>query len=72
MAKGTVRWFNQMIGVGFIRTDDGRNVFFLKSTVRESDPSLIQAGSRVCIDAQESQYGLTATSVRTLENDIVK
>jgi len=66
MAKGTVRWFNQMIGVGFIRTDDGRNVFFLKSTVRESDPSLIQAGARVSVDVLESQYGLTATSVRTI------
>jgi len=72
MSKGIVRWFNRTLGAGFIRTDDGKNVLFLKTVVKESDPSLIQAGSRVCIDAQESQYGLTATSVRTLENDIVK
>ncbi|HOD36251.1 MAG TPA: cold shock domain-containing protein [Syntrophales bacterium] len=72
MSKGTIRWFNQTIGAGFIRTDDGNNILFLKSTVRKSGSSLIQAGVRVCVDALESQDGLTATNVWAVENDRVK
>ena len=72
MSKGIVRWFNRTLGAGFIRTDDGKNVLFLKTVVKESDPSLIQAGSKVCVEALESQYGLTATQVNVLENDGVE
>ena len=49
MSKGTVRWFNRTIGAGFIRTDNGENVLFLHSAVKESDPSLIREGARVRI-----------------------
>ncbi|HQM30252.1 MAG TPA: cold shock domain-containing protein [Syntrophales bacterium] len=69
MEIGTIRWFNRTIGAGFIRTDDGKNVLFLKSVVRESDPSLIRAGARVCVDALEGLDGLTATTVRAIGND---
>jgi cold shock CspA family protein len=72
MSKGIVRWFNSTLGAGFIRTDDGKNVLFLKTVVKESDPSLIHAGSKVCVEALESQYGLTATQVKVLENDRVE
>ena len=72
MSKGIVRWFNRTLGAGFIRTDDGKNVLFLKTVVKESDPSLIQAGSKVCVIALESQYGLTATQVNVLEDDGVE
>jgi cold shock CspA family protein len=69
MSKGTICWFNQTIGAGFIRTDDGENVLFLKSVIRDSDPNSIRAGARVCLDAPESRDGLTATNVRAIEND---
>ena len=67
MSNGTVRWFNRTIGAGFIRTDDGENVLFLHSAVKESDPSLIREGSRVSVDVLESQYGFTATHVRAVK-----
>ena len=67
MSKGTVRWFNRTIGTGFIRTDDGKNVMFLHSAVKESEPSLIREGARVCLDVQESQYGLRAINVRAVD-----
>jgi cold shock protein len=67
MSKGTVRWFNRTIGAGFIRTDNGENVLFLHSAVKESDPSLIREGARVRLDVQESQYGLRANNVRVAE-----
>ena len=67
MSSGTVRWFNRTIGAGFIRTDDGKNVLFLVSAVREPDPSVIREGARVNVDFLESQNGLTAIHVRAAE-----
>ena len=64
MSKGTIRWFNQTIGAGFIRTDDGENVLFLKSAVRESDPGLLREGARVDVELLESPDGFTATRVK--------
>ncbi len=72
MSKGIVRWFNRTLGAGFIQTDDGENVLFLKTVVKGLDPSLIQAGSKVCVEALESQDGLTANQVNVLENDRVE
>ena len=60
MSSGTVRWFNRTIGAGFIRTDDGENVLFLRSAVRESDPSLHpgrREGERRLPGKSERAYG---------------
>ena len=67
MSSGTVRWFNRTIGAGFIRTDNGENVLFLFSAVREPDPSVIREGARVNVDLLESHNGLTAVHVRAAE-----
>ena len=67
MSSGTVRWFNRTIGAGFIRTDDGENVLFLYSAVREPDPGVIREGARVNVDFLESHNGLTAINVRAAE-----
>ena len=67
MSYGTVRWFNQKIGAGFIRTDDGENVSFLNSTVQESDRSSLQKDARVFLEVLKSQYGLAAINVRIVE-----
>ncbi len=67
MSNGTVRWFNRTIGAGFIRTDDGENVMFLDSAVKESDPSLIREGARVSVDVVESPYGFTGANVRAVQ-----
>lgn len=67
MPSGTVRWFNQKIGAGFIRTDDGENVLFLHSALKQADSSLLCKGSRVYLDILRSQYGLRAVNVRDIE-----
>jgi cold shock CspA family protein len=67
MSNGTVMGFNRTIGAGYIRTDDGESMLFRRSAVKESDPSLIREGERVCVDVLESQYGFTASQVRAFE-----
>jgi len=67
MLNGTVRWFNRTIGAGFIRTDAGENVLFLKNAIKDFDPQGMKEGLRVSLDIQESRDGYTAVSVMTLE-----
>jgi cold shock CspA family protein len=67
MPNGTVKWFNKKIGAGFIKTDDGESVSFFNNSIQGSDISMIRKGARVCMEVQKSQYGLTATNVRTSE-----
>lgn len=67
MPNGTIRWFNQKIGAGFIRTDDGENVLFLHSALKQADSSLLRKGSRVCLDVLRGQCGLRAVNVRDIE-----
>lgn len=65
--KGIVRWFNPMIGAGFIRTNDGENVLFLRNAVKEADPLLIRDGMQVSVDILENRDGFTATCVRAVK-----
>jgi cold shock CspA family protein len=63
MPYGTVRWFNKKAGVGFIRTDGGKNVLFVNGAIWESEPSSIYRGARVNLDDLQSKYGLTVVNV---------
>jgi cold shock CspA family protein len=66
-SKGTVRWFNRSIGAGFIRTDEGENVMFLNSAIRDFDTKTVREGLRVSLDILESQYGFSAVNVRSVD-----
>lgn len=69
MPEGKVKWFSQHIGAGFIRTDDGKDVFFHISTVEGNRPRTIRTGQRVSVDIVKSQGGVTlsAANVKNLE-----
>jgi cold shock CspA family protein len=62
-----VRWFNRSIGAGFIRTDEGENVMFLNSAIRDFDTKAVREGLRVSLDILESQYGFSAVNVRSVD-----
>ena len=66
-SMGIVKWFNGTIGAGFIRTDDGENVMFLKSAVRDVDTKAIREGLRVTVDVLESSDGFSAAAVRVVD-----
>ncbi len=68
MLKGTIKWFSQTIGGGFIRSDDGRDIFFPVSALRERDKQAPQKGQVVSFDLLKRRraISLAASNVKTL------
>ena len=67
MPNGTVRWFNMKTGAGFIRTNDGEDVIFLKDAIQDSNHKWVRKGAKVCFDILKSRYGHTAINVKVSE-----
>ena len=70
MPTGKIKWFNRQIGAGFIRSDEGENVFFRLSAIRSDDPKTIQRGQCVTFDIAKNLRSIspTAASVKTCES----
>ena len=70
MPTGKVKWFNQQIGAGFIRSDEGEDVFFRLSAIHNDDPARIRRGQCVRFDIAKNlrSISLTAASVKTCES----
>jgi CspA family cold shock protein len=64
MAQGTVKWFNDSKGFGFITQDAGADVFVhFSAVVAEGFKSLVE-GDRVEFDVVTGPKGLQAAQVR--------
>jgi cold shock protein len=58
MSTGTVKWFNGVRGIGFIRRDDGSpSVFFQISQLEQSELSFLKAGQKLSFDIVQSKEG---------------
>lgn len=63
MPEGTVKWFNQRRGYGFLSTPDGRDVFVHYSDiVGEGFRNLVQ-GEQVTFEIVQGKKGLRAENV---------
>ena len=63
MSKGTVKFFNDAKGFGFITPDDGgKDVFVHANNLRDE----IREGDKVSFDVEESQKGLNAVNVEVV------
>ena len=65
MATGTVKWFNDAKGYGFITpADGGKDLFVHHSSISGDGFKSLAEGARVEFEATEGQKGPQATNVR--------
>ena len=64
MATGTVKWFDPNRGYGFIRPEQGEDMFVQISTVQASGLQTLQEGQAVEFDIQQGQKGPQAANLR--------
>jgi CspA family cold shock protein len=62
-SEGTVKWFNQKKGYGFIATADGRDIFVHYSNISGEGFKTLVEGDRVSFDIAEGEKGLRAENV---------
>jgi len=66
MVKGTVKWFNERKGFGFLSQDDGEDVFVHYSSIQGSGFKNLTEGQAVEFEVQTGPKGLQAVNVRSL------
>ena len=66
MATGTVKWFNNDKGYGFISQSDGADVFVHYTAIQSQGYRSLEEGQAVEFEVQQSQKGLQAANVRVM------
>lgn len=66
MAKGTVKWFSDDKGYGFIEQEDGEDVFVHYSEVQSEGFKSLSEGQEVEFDIEEGEKGPKASNVVTV------
>jgi CspA family cold shock protein len=64
LAQGTVKWFNEAKGFGFIEQDSGPDVFVHFSAIQGEGFKTINEGDRVSFDVVKGPKGPQAENVR--------
>ncbi len=63
MANGTVKWFNDKKGFGFIEQESGPDVFVHHSAINSSGFKSLKEGDRVSFDIEQGKKGPSAVNV---------
>jgi CspA family cold shock protein len=66
METGTVKWFNDSKGFGFIEREDGQDVFVHHTGINASGFKSLNEGDRVSFEVEQGQKGPAATNVTVI------
>ncbi|MEE9421220.1 MAG: cold-shock protein [Desulfatiglandaceae bacterium] len=63
MANGTVKWFDERKGYGFIEQEDGPDVFVHHSGINGAGFKSLNEGEKVTFDIEQGKKGPSAVNV---------
>lgn len=63
MANGTVKWFNEKKGYGFIEQEDGPDVFVHHSGINSKGFRTLSEGDKVTFTVEQGKKGPSAVNV---------
>ena len=63
MSTGTVKWFNEKKGYGFLTSEDGSDVFVHFSAIKMDGYKKLVEGQKVEFDVTEGEKGKQASNV---------
>jgi cold shock protein len=63
MTRGTVKWFNNVKGYGFIAQEQGEDVFVHYSAIQQDGYKSLNAGEEVQFELTTGEKGLQAQNV---------
>lgn len=63
MSNGTVKWFNNSKGYGFIETEEGEDVFVHYSSIAGEGFKTLAEGDLVTFDVENGPKGPSAVNV---------
>ncbi len=67
MPEGTVKWFSDQKGFGFITPDDGSNDLFVHQSAIDAEGfRTLEEGAKVSYETEESDKGPRAANVRAV------
>jgi CspA family cold shock protein len=66
MLEGTVKWFNDAKGFGFIEQDGGSDVFVHHTAIQADGFKSLTEGARVSFEVVDGPKGPSAANVRQL------
>ena len=66
MAEGTVKWFSEKKGYGFINQDDGEDLFVYYIGIKGLGFRSLSEGQRVRFDIESSSKGFKAKNLELL------
>ena len=67
MSTGSVKWFNDAKGFGFITTDEGNDVFVHYSAINADGFKSLKEGDKVEFEVVEGEKGPQAANVVVVE-----
>ena len=67
MAKGTVKWFNDQKGYGFIAVENGKDVFVHHSAILGDGFKTLREGETVEFEITRGPKGEQATNVKKVQ-----
>ncbi|MEA3346848.1 MAG: cold shock domain-containing protein [Candidatus Auribacterota bacterium] len=63
MTKGTVKWFSNQKGYGFVTSESGQDVFVHHSVIQGDGYKSLEEGQQVEFEVQQGPKGEQATNV---------